>query len=276
MVVTFEQPPRSVLIRKNSPLVTSLGHRLMLLERSGVDLCLVLEFTQELAATTAEKFVRDVFVERLHARGVVVGEGSVFGRGREGNEEFLRGCAGEFGFEVRNVPPVVVDGEPVSSSRIRGLVLEGNLEQAARLLGRPFSVFGKVVRGAGRGRGLGFPTANLDLEPSIVPPDGVYVARVIIDGTTVAAVGSIGIRPTFAGGRAEEDAERVVEIFLIDFDREIYGRKMETELLRRLRGQTKFATGEELARKMKDDVERVREYFAGRDVPPRGESGKTP
>jgi riboflavin kinase/FMN adenylyltransferase len=276
VVVTFEQPPKAVLTSENPPLITSLGHRLMLLERAGVDVCVVLEFTQELAATTAREFVRAVLVDRLRARGLVVGHGAAFGHAREGNEEFLRKCAGEFGFEVRVIPPVVVDGEAVSSSRIRGAVLQGDFEQATGLLGRPFSVLGTVARGDGRGRELGFPTANLELEPSIVPPDGVYVARGVVDERAIPAVASIGTRPTFAEERAGEGTERVVEIYLMGFDREIYGRKMEAEFLKRLRGQAKYATVAELVAQMKVDVARAREYFADMKVPPRRESGKTP
>jgi riboflavin kinase/FMN adenylyltransferase len=264
VVVTFEQPPRSVLTPENPPLVTSLPHRLVLLERLGVDLCLVIEFTRELAATGALEFVRRVFVKRLGAHGVVVGHGSGFGRDREGNEEFLRKCAGEFGFEVRTVPPVIIDGEIVSSSRIRSMVLRGDFEQAARLLGRPFSVFGTVVRGAGRGRELGFPTANLDLHHEIIPPDGVYVARAILDEETLPALASIGTRPTFTHAHDAESVEHVVEIHLLEFDRPIYGRDVEAELLRRLRPQRRFADIDGLVVQMKDDLRRAREYFRAR------------
>jgi riboflavin kinase/FMN adenylyltransferase len=263
VVVTFEQPPRAVLTAENPPLVTSLPHRLVLLERLGVDLCLVLDFTPELAATTAREFVRRVFVEGLHARGVVVGHGSAFGRHREGDEEFLKKCAVEFAFEVRSVPPVVVDAEVVSSSRIRGMVVQGDLDGAARLLGRPFSVFGTVVRGSGRGRALGFPTANMDLHQELRPPDGVYVARAVLDGESFRALASVGTRPTFARGSGAEAAEPVVEIHLLDFDRQIYGRDLEAQLLRRLRGQTEFADVKALIAQMKDDRRRADEYDSG-------------
>jgi len=264
VVVTFEQPPRSVLTPENPPLVTSLSHRLVLLERLGVDLCLVLEFTRELGAMSALEFVRRVFAEKLRARGVVLGHGSGFGRNREGNEDFLRKYAGEFDFEVRSVPPVLVDGEVVSSSRIRGAVLKGDFEQAAGLLGRPFSVFGTVVRGAGRGRGLGFPTANLDLHHEIIPPDGVYIARAVLDEKALPALASIGTRPTFTHAHDAEGAEHVVEIHLLEFDRQIYGRDIEAQLLRRLRGQTRFADVGALVAQMKDDVRRARGYFRQR------------
>jgi len=276
VVVTFRQPPRSVLTAENPPLVTSLAHRLALLERLGVDACLVLEFTRELAETTAREFVRRVFVERLHARGVVVGPESAFGRGREGNEEFLRKCAGEFGFEVRGVPPVIVDGEAVSSSRVRGVVLQGDLERARKLLGRPFSACGTVVRGDGRGRGLGFPTANLQTEPAILPPDGVYVARAILEEEGIPAAASIGTRPTFRREPAGEEPARVVEIHLVGFDREIYGSRMEVQFLKRLREQRKHESAEALIAQMKKDVERVRKYFAGRAESDRDESRKSP
>lgn len=264
VVVTFEQPPRSVLTGENPPLVTSLPHRLLLLERLGVDLCLVLQFTRELAATSVEDFVRRVLVERLGTRGLVMGHASAFGRGREGGEDRLRQHGRELGFEVRGVAPVLVGGDAVSSTRIRSAVLEGNFDLAARLLGRQFSLFGTVVRGAGRGRELGFPTANLDLHHEVIPPDGVYLATGRIGEETRPAVVSVGTRATFAHPHDGERTERVVEVHLLDFDGQIYGCDVETGFLSRIRSQKQFADVDELVGQMQDDVRCAREYFAGR------------
>jgi riboflavin kinase/FMN adenylyltransferase len=263
VVVTFEQPPRSLLARENAPLITSVPHRLMLLERLGLDVSLLLRFTPELACTSALDFVRRVFVEAIGARGVVLGHDCAFGRNREGNEELLRRHQADLGFEVRSVDAVMVDGEVVSSTRVRGAVLNGDFTLAGRLLGRVFSVFGTVVHGHGRGRGLGFPTANLDLHNEVTPPDGVYVARAAFGGETRPALASIGTQATFAAG-VKPPARRVIEIHLLDFDREIYDRDVEVQFLGRLRAQKRFSRPDELIRQMGRDVNDAREYFAGR------------
>ena len=261
VVVTFEQPPRSVLSGEYPPLVTSIPHRMLLLERLGVDVCLVLEFTRELARTSVTDFVRRVLVEGVAARGLVMGHGAAFGRDREGDEEFLREHAQAFGFEVRSVPPVMVEGEAVSSTRIRSAVLAGDFDLAARLLARPFSVYGTVVRGAGRGRDLGFPTANLDLRHELAPPEGVYLARAVVTEESHPALVSVGRQPTFArpGDRAEPEA--VVEVYLLDFDRELYDRDIEVEFLKRIRSQKQFSSTVDLVKQVQQDVACAREYF---------------
>lgn len=259
VVVTFQQPPGSVLSGEHRPLVTSMAHRLRLLERHGVAVCVVVTFTRELAQTDAAGFVRSVLVEALGARGVVMGHGAAFGRNREGDETFLREHADEFGFEVRSVPAVVVAGEPVSSTRIRKAVLAGDFELVARLLGRAFSVYGTVVKGAGRGCGLGFPTANLDLREEVMPPDGVYAATAVIDGRRLPAVASVGTRPTFARSSDGTTSARVVEIHVLDFDRRIDGEDIEAEFGERIRGQKRFADVTELVKQMERDVARARE-----------------
>ena len=260
VVVTFKQPPRSVLSGDYPPLVTSVPHRMLLLERLGVDVCLVLEFTRELARTRVTDFVRRVLVEGLAARGVVMGHGSAFGRDREGDEAFLRQHAQDFGFEVRSVAPVLVEDEAVSSTRIRSAVLAGDFDLAARLLGRPFSVYGTVVRGAGRGRDLGFPTANLDLRHELAPTQGVYLARAVVAEESRPALVSVGTQPTF-GRQVGREPDAVVEVLLLDFDRELYERDIEVEFLKRIRSQKRFPSTEELVRQIRQDVARAREYF---------------
>jgi len=264
VVITFEQPPRSVLIGGSPSLVTSMPHRLVLFERLGVDVCVVLQFTRRLAATDVGDFVRTVFVEGVGARGVVMGHGAAFGRNREGDEAFLRERAAGFAFDVRSVPAVLVDGEPVSSTRVRQAVMAGDFDLATRLLGRPFSVYGTVVRGAGRGRNLGFATANLDLQQEVVPPDGVYVATAAIDDRRLPAVVSVGSSPTFTSSSRNGTSGSVVEVHVLDFDREIYGADVEVEFVERIRAQKRFGDVDELVGQMMRDVEHAREYFRSR------------
>ena len=263
VVVTFAQPPRQVLTGETFPLITSLPHRLLLLERAGVEVCVVLAFTRALAKTSALAFTRRVLAEGLGARGVVVGPGAGFGRNQEGDEAFLRAHAGEFGFEVRGVGRLLVDGEPVSSTRIRDAVADGDFDLTAKLLGRPFSVFGTVVPGEGRGREIGFPTANLDLHHEMMPPDGVYVAEAVLDERELPALVSVGCRPTFAGG-AEAPGASVVEIYLMDFEGSLYGRDMEARFLTKLRAQERFDDVNALVLRLRDDVLRARAYLSSR------------
>ena len=258
VVVTFTRPPKSTLDDRPSDCLTSLEHRLLLFERMGVDDCVVLEFTAELASVPAGDFCRKVLVDGLGARGLVVGYDAAFGRDREGGVAFLEHHAPEFGFEVRSLGPVTYEGEVVSSTRIRRVVGRGDLSRAEALLGRPFSVYGTVVHGDARGRKLGFPTANLDLHHEIAPPDGVYVAEAVLGASTLPALASVGTHPTFARTDKPGGAARLVEVHILDFDEEIYGRDLEVRFHHRLRGQRAFADAEALVRQMQDDLRLAR------------------
>jgi len=238
-VVTFDPHPRAVLGREVELLAT-LERRLELLEAAGVDDVLVLRFDERLADLSADEFAERI-LRAIGAETVAAGETFRFGRGREGDLELL----GRLGFDVRAVPLV----ENVSSSRIRQLVHAGELARAAGLLGRPPEVEGIVVRGDGRGRELGFPTANLDVpEGLLVPPDGVYAGWT---RDRQAAV-SIGTNPHFDG------VERRVEAHLLDFDGDLYGERMLVELWAPLRDQRRFDSLEELVTAIGDDVEQTR------------------
>ena len=264
VAVTFEEPPKSTLTGEHPLLVTSLPHRLSLLASLSVDLVVVLDFTKELASLSAEEFVRRALLDGLGAKGIVLGHGSAFGRGREGNERFLRARQAEFGLEVRGVDAAMVDGRPVSSTRVRKAVLAGDLATAEKLLGRPFSVYGTVVRGDGRGRQLGFPTANLDLHHEITPPDGVYAAQAETAGGTHPALVSIGSQPTFAHERDGEPKRPVVEVYLIGFEGSLYGLDLEARFLKRLRAQERFADVEALTRRMHADLAAARDFLSRR------------
>jgi riboflavin kinase/FMN adenylyltransferase len=206
VVLTFEGHPRQALSGETPRLLLPPEERLSLLAGLSIEATVLIPFTSELAATPPEDFARDVFARRRGARGVVLGHDAVFGRNREGNAAFLRRIGRFLGIEVREVPPVLVDGSPVSSSRIRTLVEQGDLAAAARLLGRPVAIFGEVVRGQGRGKELGFPTANLDLRNGVRPPEGVWSGRISIDGCSRIAVVSIGWTSTSWTSRAISSA----------------------------------------------------------------------
>ena len=251
-VVTFGGHPKEVLTGRAPATVTSLEHRLLLFERIGLETCLVLEFTDELRQHSAEDFVRKILLEGLGVRELVLGFDSKFGRDRGGNVESLQPLAQELGFGLREVPPLRIQGRAVSSSAVREAVHLGEFERAAAMLGRPVSLLGTVVRGDGRGRELGYPTANLDLHHELRPPDGVYAALVLRMGELIPAVVNVGNRPTFG------NAGFSVEVHLLDQDSDLYGEDLEVFFLELIRAERAFADGTELADQIRQDVEDAR------------------
>ncbi len=248
-VVTFEPHPRWVLRPDDAPkLLTTLEAKTELIAELGVDELVVIPFDDRFRAQTPSEFIDDVLVRRLGATHVSVGENFRFGAGAAGDPELL---AADPRFRTRVVRLVEVDGEVVSSSHIRALVAAGDVEHAARFLGAPFRLRGTVVHGDGRGRGLGFPTANIVPDERLAYPGfGVYAARV---GDACAAV-SIGVRPTFGSSLAP-----LIEAYLLDRDEDLYGRKLRLDFISRLRGERRFDSVEALVAQMLLDVERTRE-----------------
>ena len=256
VVYTFEPHPRKVLHPETAPrLLTTLDQKIELMEQAGVDAVIVEPFTLEFARTEAEDFIR----RRLHAAlrpvEVYVGYDFHFGRDRVGSMRLLTELGPRLGFSVTIIPEVTVDGSDVNSTRIRQLLADGEPERAARMLGRPFTVRGRVVRGDERGRTLGFPTANLDPENEVLPAPGVYAGhlRLLDDGdpprgSLLPAVTNVGRRPTFGG-----DAIRA-EAHVIDWQGDLYGRRIEVSFALRLRGERKFEDVEALRRQIGADV----------------------
>jgi len=259
VAVTFSGHPDSTLHGQVTPMLTSIPYRLILLERQGVDCCVVLEFTQELSRMSAGEFVERVLVEGLKANAVVVGFDSRFGRNREGDVTFLTTQGNARGFAVESVGPVESAGQRISSTAIRQRVAAGDFEGTRAMLGRPYSVMGTVIGGSHRGGGLGFPTANLDLAGIVLPPEGVYVANALLEGREYQSLVSVGDRPTFG----DEPGNVVVEAFLLDFRGTLYGRDVELQFLRRLREQVRYESVEALKAQMNADLAYARRFFAG-------------
>ncbi len=257
VVVSFDPHPDIVLARSFRALapLTPLPERRARIEAMGIHELDVIPFTRELAALEPEAFVSRYLVAPHAPHTLVVGEGFALGRGRSGNVERLRSIGAREGFEVEAVPLVEMDGGPVSSTRVRDLLGEGRVAEAARLLGRRYGLDGLVVRGESVGRTLGYPTANLRLhEEKLVPADGVYAARARLGGEEAwrpAAV-SIGVRPTFDG------RTRALEVFLLDWDGDLLGRELEVELVEWIRPQERFETSAALVEAMDRDVVEVR------------------
>jgi riboflavin kinase/FMN adenylyltransferase len=252
-VLTFEPHPLSVLAPARAPLLlTTLERKAELVASLGVEELVVVPFDQAFAALTAEEFVDVVLVQRLAATHVSVGENFRFGHGAEGDAARL---AADGRFETRVAPLLEVDGEVVSSSHIRGLVLGGAVEYADALLGTPFTLTREVVHGDKRGRELGYPTANLlPADGYVTPGHGVYACRATVaSGATYAAATNIGVRPMFATGRGE-----LIEAFLLDFSEDIYGQPLRLEFLKRLRGEKRFDSIDALVEQMGRDVDEAR------------------
>lgn len=252
-VVTFDPHPASVVAPKRAPLLlTSVERRLELLGDLGIDRCVVLGFDELVATEPPAAFVERVLVGELRAEAVVVGENFRFGHDRAGDVALLRAIAGTGGFEVEPVALDAADGEPISSSRIRAMLTDGDVAAAAALLGRPHELEGTVVRGDGRGRSLGFPTANLAIDPSVViPAAGIYAGTwTRPSGEAAIAAISVGRRPTFY-----EHAELLVEAHLCDVDADLYGERARLEFVARLRAEQKFDSVDELVAQIARDVD---------------------
>ncbi|MDT7544195.1 MAG: riboflavin kinase / adenylyltransferase [Actinomycetota bacterium] len=258
VVLTFDPHPIEI-IRPGShpPVLTGSRHKAELLEALGVDVMCVLPFTPEFRRLTAEEFVHEVLVERLHVTAVVIGENFRYGAEGAGDVATLTASGRRFGFTVEGVPLRGSADTTFSSTYVRSLVDAGDVEEAARVLGREHRVEGLVVRGDQRGRAIGYPTANLSLIPwSAVPADGIYAGRLVRGKELLPAAISIGTNPTFAG------RERRVEAFVLDFDEDLYGERVGLSFTARLRDTVRFDTVEALVAQMGQDVERTRELVA--------------
>jgi len=262
VAVTFDIHPREVVEGKGPGLLTSLPHRLLLLEAAGAAAAVVLRFDAALRERSAEGFLEDVLVGRMGIAGLVLGPDSHFGRDRRGNPELARRVLTPRGVKVRHLGRVQCPRGPVSSTAIRAAVRAGDLAAAAEMLGRPVSVLGTVVKGDGRGRGLGTPTANLDLAHEIHPPRGVYAGSAVLPGAgeTFALV-NVGGRPTFHG---PGEAEDVVEAWFPGWEGDLYGRELELSFLHRLRDERKFPGPEALKQQIRKDHEALLDWIRRR------------
>jgi riboflavin kinase / FMN adenylyltransferase len=247
---TFDRHPMELLQPERAPApLTTLAERWELIAETGVDVALVLAFTPELATIEAEAFVRDIIVGRLRAQEVVVGYNHTFGRGARGDAALLCSMGAPLGLVTHVVPPLLVDGAPVSSSEIRAALKDGDVARAARCLGRPYSIGGRVVRGDARGRTLGFPTANLAPERPLLVPAGVYACRAETLGGLHRAVVNVGVRPTFG------DNALSIEAHLLDISADLYDQPLRLHFVARLRGEQKFASIDALKAQIAADVE---------------------
>jgi len=257
LLITFEPHPLKVLAPDRAPrMICTPRQRLALLEAARLDFLLVLPFTTELAAVTAERFVREWLAGGLGLQEIHVGASFNFGRGREGNADLLVSLCAAAGVHAEKVGEVRSLGSPISSSRIRRALISGEVELAGELLGRPFALEGTVVHGDARGATLGIPTANLDTANELIPQDGVYIVEAVVDDRPLPAVTNIGKRPTFAGARY------AVETHVLEDPGDLYGRPLEIRFRARLRQELRFESVQALVDQVRRDIARARDYFA--------------
>lgn len=280
-VFTFREHPQRVLHAKEEPaILTSLIHKLYLLKQTGIDLCFLMEFTEQLSLKSPEAFVRDILLGSVGAREICLGFNARFGHNRTGDSRLMKELAQTHGFVFHEAPPVRLENTVISSSTIRAQVRAGKLDAAARFLGRPYSFFGTVIEGEGRGKTLGFPTANLDPASEVMPPEGVYVCWVRMLGCELKEAGkglrelwvkeeparhpallNYGVQPTFGGVE-----KAVPEVYILDFKGNLLNQTVEVVIGARLRAERKFPDRVALVKQIEDDKIQARKWFGEHQV----------
>ncbi|MFZ1518440.1 MAG: bifunctional riboflavin kinase/FAD synthetase [Ignavibacteriaceae bacterium] len=259
VVITFHPHPRTVLGNDNSvKMLTTQEEKIYLLRKHGVENLLTINFTKEFASLTAEEFIYDYLINGIGLSEIVLGHDHHFGKGRSGNVELLKKIGAKEKFIVTTADPFLIDGEVVSSTKIRNAISDGDVAKANKFLGRFYSFGGVVVSGDKRGRELGFPTANIKLssQEKLLPASGIYAVKFFVGNEKHIGLLSIGNRPTFYN-----EGELVTEVYIYDFNREIYGNEVTVELVERLRGEQKFNSAEELINQMNKDKENGLKIF---------------
>ena len=259
VIVTFEPHPQEFFSPKHAPArLMRLREKLGYLRQTGIDRVVCLRFDKLLANLPAEDFIRNILVDKLAVRHLIIGDDFRFGKGRQGNIETLKKHAAESGFDVEHTDTCSINGRRISSTWLRELLAEGKMSEAAGLLGRPYAISGRVVHGEKRGRTLGYPTININLHRHLCPVSGIFAAKVSgLQAEAVYAAVSIGNRPVFGG----DDIN--LEAHLLDFDREVYGAYVSVELLKQLRHEKKFDNIDALKEQMDRDIAEARQYFTG-------------
>lgn len=262
VAMTFEpHPMRVITTNEHPPLITLYEQKTELIARTGIQVLISIPFTYEFAAIPAEQFIGDLLVKRIGMKAIVVGKDYSFGRGREGDVDMLRRLAPIHGYEVMVVDwiqPANGMVPRISSTRIRELVMAGQMEEAAKILGRPYQIRGRVATGRNRGgRLLGFPTANINLQDELCPLKGIYAVTVEHSGQTMPGVANIGYSPTF------DDHIFTVEVHIMDFNKNVYGDPIRVNFITRLRDEIKFDGIEALSEQIRKDIQRARRILAG-------------
>ncbi len=259
LLATFEPHPQLILNNRagSIALLTTLEEKIFILQKFPIDAMLVIPFSKELAELSGESFIKEILIQKIGLKDIVIGYDHAFGKNRSGNAETLRKMGAEYGFSVNVVEPVSLDGEIVKSTAIRQALQVGDVDHANAFLGRPYTFSGTVVKGEGRGKNHLYPTANLHIQHprKLIPANGVYVVRVHWFNRHLNGIANIGTRPTFSGEK------RTIEIHLFDFNENIYAQQLEVHVLKRLREEKKFASVPALRAQIEQDIEAAKKYF---------------
>jgi riboflavin kinase/FMN adenylyltransferase len=257
VLLTFYPHPRSVLQPESQiKMLNTLDEKIDLLEKAGIDNLIIHPFTKEFSRTSSVEFVRDILVNKIGTKKLVIGYDHHFGRNREGSFEHLKEFGPMYGFDVEEISALDIDEVNVSSTKIRKALEEGDVQTANTFLSYSYPLMGKVIRGEKLGRSIGYPTANIDIEESIklIPANGVYAVKVKVEGEQFSGMLNIGVRPTVS-----QSQKKSVEVNIFDFDRDIYDEEITVEFIQRIRNEKKFNSGEELAEQLKQDKEACQE-----------------
>ncbi|RKY31937.1 MAG: hypothetical protein DRP74_03780 [Candidatus Omnitrophota bacterium] len=256
LVLTFFPHPK----KKES--LQTLDHRLKLIATLGLDICIVIKFTREFSRIPAQDFIKDILCKKLKSSYILVGRNFRFGFKAGGDSETLKEFSSTCGYKIKLFRIIKINGRPVSSSEIRKLIMKADFDAAENLLSRPVSVMGRVVKGSRRGKKLGFPTANIDPGHEVLPCAGVYAVKIILEGKKYNGVCSIGARPTFIDDENGSGKKRkIIEVHIFDFNKNIYGRILEVEFIKKLRNQLIFKSHTLLIRQIEKDIIRAKNLF---------------
>jgi len=259
-LITFDSHPRKIIPGRNDvKILSSLDEKAIILERLGLENLFVINFTEEFSRQNPEEFVKKYLVDGIGLREVIIGYDHHFGKGRDGNFHILQELGNKFRFAVTLIPEYSVEGETISSTKIRNSLLAGDVVKAGKMLGRRYTFKGIIVRGDGRGRKLGFPTANLSVEneDKLIPAKGIYAAECVVENEKHYGLLSLGSRPTF-----HKDGVIIPEFYIFDFDRDIYDKVMQVNMVEKIRDEEKFNSVDELIIQMKKDEEKGKEILS--------------
>ncbi|OGL42627.1 MAG: riboflavin biosynthesis protein RibF [Candidatus Schekmanbacteria bacterium GWA2_38_11] len=259
IAITFDPHPLKILAPEKCPsLITNFKEKAEILESFQIDILFSIPFTREFSSLDAGDFIKKIVVDKIGPKELFIGYDFAFGKGREGDTSVLKGLGESLGFKVTVVKPIRVGEKTVSSTLIRNLIKEGNVKEASVYLGRPYSISGEVIKGHGRGKGLGFPTANINFQNELIPSEGVYIGEILFGEERHKSLINVGTNPTFGEDKLN------VEVFILDFGRDIYGEFLKVFFQEKIRGEIRFKTPEQLIVQMQKDLKQARDFFHNR------------
>jgi len=260
VVITFEPHPLKVLAsEKFLPLLTPFRKKMTLIEKSGIEVVLCIEFSYAFSEIPPLEFIKNILVEKVQVRKIIIGYNYHFGKGQKGDAQTLKEAGKILNFEVEVVKPLEVEHTIVSSSKIRVLIQRGEVVEASKLLGRDYPIIGKVVEGAKRGQTLGFPTANLEISEELYPKVGVYAVEVAWRQQRFKGLANVGFNPTFSSGQTEQEGCFSLEVYILNFHQQIYGEEIQVDFKRRIRDEVRFNSPSDLIRQIQKDIQWAQE-----------------